>query len=105
MKLIQTWGTLAVTGKDDNVTTFLDSANAKFAMSVTLSLTPASARLRLRVYHALAALSLPPGRYCVSSIDTDESQWTGKYDSYIGIRNVILGAFCNAIINLKTSNG
>ena len=42
------------------MTTFLDSANAKFAMSVT----PAA---RLRVYrltgeHALAALSLRPDR-------------------------------------------
>ena len=55
--------------------------------------------------HVLAALSLQPDRYCVNSIDTDESQMTGKYDSYIGIRNVILGVFCNALINLKTSNG
>ena len=31
LTLIQTWGTLVVTGKDE---TFLDSANAKFAMSV-----------------------------------------------------------------------
>ena len=55
--------------------------------------------------HAIAVLSLRPDRYCVSSIDTDESQRTGKYDSYTGIRNVIFGVFCNAIINLKTSNG
>ena len=49
--------------------------------------------------HVLAALSLQPDRYCVSSIDTDELRRTGKYDSYIGIRNVIfsLGVFCNVI--------
>ena len=43
------------------MTTFLDSANAKFAMSVT----PAAERLRvyrLTGEHALAALSLRPGR-------------------------------------------
>ena len=39
--------------------------------------------------HALDALSLWPDRYCVSSIDTNESQRTGKYDSYIGIRIII----------------
>ena len=89
------------------MTTFLDSANAKFAMSVTparLRVTPCSPTGE----HALAAISLRPdrqGAYCVSSIDTDESQRTGKYDSYIGIQNVRLGIFCNAIINLKTCNG
>ena len=64
---------------------------------------------RLRVYrlantHSLHSVS---GliEYCVSSIDTNELQRTDKYDSYIGIRNVILGVFCNAIINLKTNNG
>ena len=46
------------------MTTFLDSANAKFAMSVTLAAARAP---RLRVYrltgeHALAALSLRPDR-------------------------------------------
>ena len=43
------------------MTTFLDSANAKFAMSAT----PAAARLhvyRLTGGHALAALSLRPDR-------------------------------------------
>ncbi len=43
------------------MTTFLDSANAKFAMSVT----PAAARLRvyrLTGEHALAALGLRPDR-------------------------------------------
>ena len=85
------------------MTTFLHSANAKFAMSVT----PARLRVhRLANMHSLHSVSgLIDRVYCVSSIDTDESQRTGKYDSYIGIQNVILGVFCNAIINLKTSNG
>ena len=67
----------------------------------------------LRVYRLTKTHSpysqYPPDSldYRVSSIDADESRHTGKYDSYIGMRNVTLGVFCNAItgiINLKTSN-
>ena len=99
-KLIQTWGTLVVTaGKDENVSGFSECEIRDVGD------TCEAACLRYRLEHAIAVLSLRPDRYCVSSIDTDESQMTGKYDWYTGIRNVIFGVFCNAIINLKISNG
>ena len=58
----------------------------------------------LRVYR-LTKTHSPYSQY---PPDADESRHTGKYDSYIVMRNVTLGIFCNAItgiINLKTSNG
>ncbi len=32
-------------------------------------------------------------------LDTDDSRRTGKYYWYIGMRNVLLGVFCDAIIS------
>ena len=69
LTLIQTWGTLVVTGKDDNISGFSEGC-----------VVFTDWRKRTRRTH------LRPDRYCVSSIDTDESRKTGKYDSYIGIQ-------------------
>ena len=68
LTLIQTWGTLVVTGKDDNGSGF---SNAKFAIM--------SACRDCLVIHENAVLSLRPDRYCISLIDTDQSRNTGKY--------------------------
>ena len=79
LTLIQSWGTLVVTGKDDNGSGF---SNAKFAI---MSACRLSRDTRERVYRLVthenqnAILSLRPDRYCVSLIDTDQSRNTGKY--------------------------
>ena len=38
-------------------------------------------------------------------LDTDDSRRTGKYYWYIGMRNVLLGVFCDAIIYNVNDNG
>ncbi len=85
------------------ITSFLNSANAKFAMSITRY---------LRVYRLVSAVRVRLGetsrchRDSVSGVvgptalsDTDDSRRTGKYYWYIGMRNVLLGVFCDARIS------
>ena len=76
LTLIQSWGTLVVTGKDDNCSGF---SNAKFAIMSACRLSCLVTRERVTHENQNAILSLRPDRYCVSLIDPDQSRNTGKY--------------------------
>ena len=55
MKLIQTWGTLVVTGKDDNVSAFSECEIRDVGDTCEAACSPTGE-------HALAALGLRPDR-------------------------------------------
>ena len=80
LTLIQSWGTLVVTGKDDNCSGF---SNAKFAIMSACRLSCLVTRERVcysrKPKRHTLILSLRPDRYCVSLIDPDQSRNTGKY--------------------------
>ena len=76
LTLIQSWGTLVVTGKDDNCSGF---SNAKFAIMSACRLSSVVSRQRVTHENQNAILSLRPDRYCVSLIDPDQSRNTCKY--------------------------
>ena len=77
LTLIQSWGTLVVTGKDDNCSGF---SNAKFAIMSACRLSCLVTRQRGVTHENQNAIpSLRPDRYCVSLIDPDQSRNTGKY--------------------------
>ena len=79
LTLIQSWGTLVVTVKDDNCSGF---SNGKFAIMSACRLSGLVTRVvSVFVTHENqnAILSLRPDSYCVSLIDPDQSRNTGKY--------------------------
>ena len=78
LTLIQSWGTLVVTGKDDNCSGF---SNAKFAIMSACRLSCLVTRECVTHENQNAILSLRPDRYCVSLIDPDTPQfrWGNPY--------------------------